>query len=65
MPLYRRYNSTTASTTNTTTTVFVSTRNLSLGAKAELASGKHVTYLDDDTRLNLIHLLSGNTSTPV
>uniref|UniRef100_A0A8C5CT94 Piezo-type mechanosensitive ion channel component n=1 Tax=Gadus morhua TaxID=8049 RepID=A0A8C5CT94_GADMO len=40
-------------------------RNLSLGAKAELASGKHVTYLDDDTRLNLIHLLSGNTSTPV
>ncbi|CAL8292374.1 unnamed protein product [Lota lota] len=40
-------------------------RNLSLGAKAELASGKHVTYLDDETRLNLIHLLSGNTSTPV
>ncbi|XP_056155643.1 piezo-type mechanosensitive ion channel component 2-like isoform X2 [Lampris incognitus] len=40
-------------------------RNLSLGAKAELASGKHVTYLDDQTRLNLIELLNGTRDSPV
>uniref|UniRef100_UPI0037E98014 piezo-type mechanosensitive ion channel component 2-like n=1 Tax=Semicossyphus pulcher TaxID=241346 RepID=UPI0037E98014 len=40
-------------------------RNLSLGAKAELASGKHVTYLDDQTRLELIHLLNGTRTLPV
>lgn len=40
-------------------------RNLSLGAKAELASGKHVTYLDDQTRLELIELLNGTRTTPV
>ncbi|KAL6097437.1 uncharacterized protein ACO6RY_12985 [Pungitius sinensis] len=40
-------------------------RNLSLGAKAELASGKHVTYLDDQTRLELIQLLNGTRSLPV
>ncbi|KAM8823349.1 piezo-type mechanosensitive ion channel component 2-like isoform 3-T4 [Spinachia spinachia] len=40
-------------------------RNLSLGAKAELASGKHVTYLDNPTRLELIQLLNGTRSLPV
>ncbi|XP_054621092.1 piezo-type mechanosensitive ion channel component 2-like isoform X2 [Dunckerocampus dactyliophorus] len=40
-------------------------RNLSLGAKAELASGKHVTYLDDQTRLELIQLLNGTRTFPV
>uniref|UniRef100_A0A3P8RNF8 Piezo non-specific cation channel R-Ras-binding domain-containing protein n=1 Tax=Amphiprion percula TaxID=161767 RepID=A0A3P8RNF8_AMPPE len=40
-------------------------RNLSLGAKAELASGKHVTYLDDQTRLELIELLNGTRRQPV
>ncbi|XP_042350944.1 piezo-type mechanosensitive ion channel component 2-like [Plectropomus leopardus] len=40
-------------------------RNLSLGAKAELASGKHVTYLDDQTRLELIQLLNGTRTIPV
>ncbi|XP_034416405.1 piezo-type mechanosensitive ion channel component 2-like [Cyclopterus lumpus] len=40
-------------------------RNLSLGAKAELASGKHVAYLDDQTRLELIQLLNGTRSLPV
>ncbi|XP_049912684.1 piezo-type mechanosensitive ion channel component 2-like [Epinephelus moara] len=40
-------------------------RNLSLGAKAELASGKHVTYLDDETRLELIQLLNGTRTLPV
>ncbi|XP_041670121.1 piezo-type mechanosensitive ion channel component 2-like [Cheilinus undulatus] len=40
-------------------------RNLSLGAKAELASGKHVTYLDDQTRLELIELLNGTRTLPV
>ncbi|KAM7369505.1 hypothetical protein PAMP_010824 [Pampus punctatissimus] len=40
-------------------------RNLSLGAKAELASGKHVTYLDDQTRLELIQLLNGTRTLPV
>ncbi|XP_069033644.1 piezo-type mechanosensitive ion channel component 2-like [Embiotoca jacksoni] len=40
-------------------------RNLSLGAKAELASGKHVTYLDDQTRLELISLLNGTRTLPV
>lgn len=40
-------------------------RNLSLGAKVELASGKHVTYLDDVTRLDLIQLLSGTRTLPV
>uniref|UniRef100_A0A3B4U6Q6 Piezo non-specific cation channel R-Ras-binding domain-containing protein n=1 Tax=Seriola dumerili TaxID=41447 RepID=A0A3B4U6Q6_SERDU len=40
-------------------------RNLSLGAKAELASGKHVTYLDNQTRLELIELLNGTRTLPV
>ncbi|KAM7389966.1 hypothetical protein PAMA_008240 [Pampus argenteus] len=40
-------------------------RNLSLGAKTELASGKHVTYLDDQTRLELIQLLNGTRTLPV
>ncbi|XP_068199524.1 piezo-type mechanosensitive ion channel component 2-like isoform X2 [Antennarius striatus] len=40
-------------------------RNLSLGAKVELASGKHVTYLDDKTRLELIQLLNGTRTRPV
>ncbi|XP_068604378.1 piezo-type mechanosensitive ion channel component 2-like [Brachionichthys hirsutus] len=40
-------------------------RNLSLGAKVELASGKHVTYLDDKTRLALIQLLNGTRTLPV
>ncbi|XP_059183361.1 piezo-type mechanosensitive ion channel component 2-like [Centropristis striata] len=40
-------------------------RNLSLGGKAELASGKHVTYLDDETRLELVQLLNGTRSLPV
>lgn len=40
-------------------------RNLTLGAKAELASGKHVTYLDDPTRLQLIQLLNGSRTLPV
>ncbi|XP_070841701.1 piezo-type mechanosensitive ion channel component 2-like isoform X1 [Chaetodon trifascialis] len=40
-------------------------RNLSLGAKVELASGKHVTYLDDQTRLDLILLLNGTRTLPV
>uniref|UniRef100_A0AAV2LED3 Piezo-type mechanosensitive ion channel component n=1 Tax=Knipowitschia caucasica TaxID=637954 RepID=A0AAV2LED3_KNICA len=40
-------------------------RNLSRGAKAELASGKHVTYLDDHTRLELIQLLNGTRTQPV
>ncbi|XP_062236076.1 piezo-type mechanosensitive ion channel component 2-like isoform X2 [Platichthys flesus] len=40
-------------------------RNLSLGAKVELASGKHVTYLDNETRLELIELLNGTRTLPV
>ncbi|XP_068504921.1 piezo-type mechanosensitive ion channel component 2 isoform X2 [Syngnathus scovelli] len=40
-------------------------RNLSLGAKAELASGKHVSYLNDQTRLELIQLLNGTRTLPV
>ncbi|XP_077481058.1 piezo-type mechanosensitive ion channel component 2-like [Stigmatopora argus] len=40
-------------------------RNLSLGAKAELASGKHVIYLTDRTRLELIQLLNGTRALPV
>uniref|UniRef100_A0A8C9TA32 Piezo-type mechanosensitive ion channel component 2a, tandem duplicate 2 n=1 Tax=Scleropages formosus TaxID=113540 RepID=A0A8C9TA32_SCLFO len=34
-------------------------RNLSLGAKAELASDKHVSHLDTKTRQELIELLNG------
>ncbi|XP_053350077.1 piezo-type mechanosensitive ion channel component 2 isoform X2 [Clarias gariepinus] len=34
-------------------------RNLSLGAKAEIAMDKHVTYLDINTRQELIDLLNG------
>ncbi|KAK2859745.1 hypothetical protein Q5P01_004365 [Channa striata] len=40
-------------------------RNLSLGAKAELASGKHVISLDNQTRLELIELLNGTRLLPV
>lgn len=34
-------------------------RNLSVGAKAETASGKRVTYLDTKTKRELIKLLNG------
>ncbi|XP_067331483.1 piezo-type mechanosensitive ion channel component 2 isoform X3 [Channa argus] len=37
-------------------------RNLTFGAKAETASGKRVTSLDDNTKNKLIQLLQGNTS---
>ncbi|XP_061654308.1 piezo-type mechanosensitive ion channel component 2 [Phyllopteryx taeniolatus] len=37
-------------------------RNLSLGAKAETASGKRVTNLGEDTKKELVLLLSGNDS---
>uniref|UniRef100_A0A667ZVF6 Piezo type mechanosensitive ion channel component 2 n=1 Tax=Myripristis murdjan TaxID=586833 RepID=A0A667ZVF6_9TELE len=36
-------------------------RNLSLGAKAEIASGKEVKHLDDDTKKQLIEVLKGTT----
>ncbi|XP_054623072.1 piezo-type mechanosensitive ion channel component 2 isoform X2 [Dunckerocampus dactyliophorus] len=37
-------------------------RNLTLGAKAEMASGKHVTKLDEETKNKLILLLNGTNS---
>ncbi|KAI1888972.1 hypothetical protein AGOR_G00174270 [Albula goreensis] len=40
-------------------------RNQSLGAKAELATDKHVTYLDTKTRDELIELLNGTRSEAV
>ncbi|KAJ8403299.1 hypothetical protein AAFF_G00355160 [Aldrovandia affinis] len=40
-------------------------RNLSLGAKAELATEKHVTHLDTETREELIELLNGSRSDAV
>ncbi|XP_046879747.1 piezo-type mechanosensitive ion channel component 2-like isoform X1 [Hypomesus transpacificus] len=40
-------------------------RNLSLGAKAEVATDKHVTYLDMTTRQELIDLLNGTRSQAV
>lgn len=39
-------------------------RNLSFGAKAEIASGKRVTDLDKDTKKELIELLHGNKTDP-
>lgn len=43
----------------------VSFRNLSLGAKAEIAMDKHVTYLDMNTRQELIDLLNGTRNKAV
>ncbi|KAJ8010604.1 hypothetical protein DPEC_G00076790 [Dallia pectoralis] len=40
-------------------------RNFSLGAKAEVATDKHVTYLDMTTRQQLIDLLNGTRNQPV
>ncbi|XP_056594418.1 piezo-type mechanosensitive ion channel component 2 isoform X1 [Triplophysa dalaica] len=40
-------------------------RNLSLGAKAEFAMDKHVTYLDMNTRQELIALLNGTSKKAV
>lgn len=40
-------------------------RNLSLGAKAEIAMDKHVTSLDMDTRQELIDLLNGTRNKAV
>ncbi|GAA6107095.1 piezo-type mechanosensitive ion channel component 2 isoform X4 [Tachysurus ichikawai] len=40
-------------------------RNLSLGAKAEIAMDKHVTYLDMNTRQELIDLLNGTRNKAV
>ncbi|XP_026056683.1 piezo-type mechanosensitive ion channel component 2-like isoform X1 [Carassius auratus] len=40
-------------------------RNLSLGAKAEFAVDKHITYLDMNTRQALIALLNGTRNKPV
>ncbi|XP_030623248.1 piezo-type mechanosensitive ion channel component 2 [Chanos chanos] len=40
-------------------------RNLSLGAKAEVAMDKHVTYLDMNTRQQLIDLLNGTRNKAV
>ncbi|KAM3865799.1 piezo-type mechanosensitive ion channel component 2 [Diretmus argenteus] len=34
-------------------------RNITLGAKAEMATGKRVTYLDDNTKQQLIDILNG------
>uniref|UniRef100_A0A671MJG5 Piezo-type mechanosensitive ion channel component 2-like n=1 Tax=Sinocyclocheilus anshuiensis TaxID=1608454 RepID=A0A671MJG5_9TELE len=39
-------------------------RNLSLGAKAEFAVDKHITYLDMNTRQELIALLNGTRNKP-
>uniref|UniRef100_A0AAR2K8G4 Piezo-type mechanosensitive ion channel component n=1 Tax=Pygocentrus nattereri TaxID=42514 RepID=A0AAR2K8G4_PYGNA len=40
-------------------------RNLSLGAKAEVAMDKHVTYLDRNTKQKLIYLLNGTRNEAV
>uniref|UniRef100_A0AAY5F1Q2 Piezo-type mechanosensitive ion channel component n=1 Tax=Electrophorus electricus TaxID=8005 RepID=A0AAY5F1Q2_ELEEL len=40
-------------------------RNLSLGAKAETATGKHIINLDQPTKDSLKELLSGPTNSPV
>uniref|UniRef100_A0A9J7X3X7 Piezo-type mechanosensitive ion channel component n=1 Tax=Cyprinus carpio carpio TaxID=630221 RepID=A0A9J7X3X7_CYPCA len=40
-------------------------QNLSLGAKAEFAMDKHITYLDMNTRQELIALLNGTRNKPV
>ncbi|KAI3374769.1 hypothetical protein L3Q82_021318 [Scortum barcoo] len=40
-------------------------RNLSLGAKAETASGKHVTHLENETKQQLIAVLNGTNNMPV
>uniref|UniRef100_A0A673Y0V0 Piezo type mechanosensitive ion channel component 2 n=1 Tax=Salmo trutta TaxID=8032 RepID=A0A673Y0V0_SALTR len=40
-------------------------RNLSLGAKAEVATDKHITYLDMTTRQELIDLLNGTRNQAV
>uniref|UniRef100_A0A8C1JDG6 Piezo-type mechanosensitive ion channel component 2a, tandem duplicate 2 n=1 Tax=Cyprinus carpio TaxID=7962 RepID=A0A8C1JDG6_CYPCA len=40
-------------------------RNLSLGAKAEFAMDKHITYLDMNSRQELIALLNGTRNKPV
>ncbi|XP_042607822.1 piezo-type mechanosensitive ion channel component 2-like [Cyprinus carpio] len=43
----------------------VQMQNLSLGAKAEFAMDKHITYLDMNTRQELIALLNGTRNKPV
>ncbi|KAL0966951.1 hypothetical protein UPYG_G00302670 [Umbra pygmaea] len=40
-------------------------RNISLGAKAEFATGKKVNFLEDETKQELIQLLSGNRTESV
>ncbi|KAM6948367.1 piezo-type mechanosensitive ion channel component 2 [Aplochiton taeniatus] len=40
-------------------------RNLTLGAKAEMATGKRVTNLDDQTKLELIEMLNGTRNEDV
>lgn len=40
-------------------------RNLTLGAKSEVASGKLVNRLEDNTRMKLISLLNGDDNTTV
>uniref|UniRef100_A0A8C9TX84 Piezo type mechanosensitive ion channel component 2 n=1 Tax=Scleropages formosus TaxID=113540 RepID=A0A8C9TX84_SCLFO len=45
---------------------FVSfSRNLTLGAKAEVASYKHIAYLGNNTKKELLHLLNGTRNEPV
>lgn len=39
-------------------------RNLTLGAKAETASGKRVTRLDKETKDSLVGLLKGEGKSP-
>lgn len=43
----------------------VQPRNLTLGAKAEMATGKLVEHLDRDTKVQLMALLTMNSSRPV
>lgn len=45
------------------TTFVTLLRNLNLGAKAETASGKRVTHLEEKTKVDLVKLLQGNVST--
>ncbi|XP_018600658.1 piezo-type mechanosensitive ion channel component 2 isoform X2 [Scleropages formosus] len=40
-------------------------RNLTLGAKAEVASYKHIAYLGNNTKKELLHLLNGTRNEPV
>lgn len=47
------------------TKCFLPTRNLTLGAKAEVASGKYVTNLEKETKTGLVQLLNGAKKQPV